>query len=238
MKPADSNRPRLRVDRVSRRQCDLATSPVDSCTLRDHSALEPVPWQGSRRESFRLVAERCGRIGRALRRLNRFQASSRFYAAECGARPRSEDGVPPAVHVRAATVRPGCAEATQDCPDFAGCCAALWCCRRPRPTASKPRIAAEIARADLAMPSSPLSTHTVPSLITAPPCHRAQSSGTGKPPTIASDRERFPGCMRREVHTQDALGFGRVARPRAFAAASSAARSGGCAPGRAKCVRT
>ena len=62
---------------------------------RDHGVLEPVLRRGRRAVNFRLVAEQWGRIGQfyaafpaghatasaALQRLNRFQASNRFYAA-------------------------------------------------------------------------------------------------------------------------------------------------------------
>ena len=62
---------------------------------RDHGVLEPVLKRGRRSVNFRLLAEQWGRIGQfyaafpaghatasaALQRLNRFQASNRFYAA-------------------------------------------------------------------------------------------------------------------------------------------------------------
>ena len=62
---------------------------------RDHGVLEPVLKRGRRAVNFRLLAEQWGRIGQfyaafpaghatasaALQRLNRFQASNRFYAA-------------------------------------------------------------------------------------------------------------------------------------------------------------
>ena len=62
---------------------------------RDHGAFEPVLKRGRRAVSFRLIAEQWDRIGQfyaafpaghatasaALQRLNRFQASNRFYAA-------------------------------------------------------------------------------------------------------------------------------------------------------------
>ena len=62
---------------------------------RDHGVLEPVLKRGRRAVNFRLIAEQWDRIGQfyaafpaghatasaALQRLNRFQASNRFYAA-------------------------------------------------------------------------------------------------------------------------------------------------------------
>ena len=62
---------------------------------RDHGVLEPVLKRGRRAVNFRLIAEQWDRIGQfyaafpaghatasaALQRLNRFQASKRFYAA-------------------------------------------------------------------------------------------------------------------------------------------------------------
>ena len=62
---------------------------------RDHGVLEPVLHRGRRAVNFRLIAEQWDRIGQffaafpaghatasaALQRLNRFQASNRFYAA-------------------------------------------------------------------------------------------------------------------------------------------------------------
>ena len=62
---------------------------------RDHGVLEPILKRGRRSVNFRLLAEQWGRIGQfyaafpaghatasaALQRLNRFQASNRFYAA-------------------------------------------------------------------------------------------------------------------------------------------------------------
>ena len=67
------------------------------CTdpARDHGVLEPVLQRGRRAVNFRLIAEQWDRIGQfyaafpaghatasaALQRLNRFQASNRFYAA-------------------------------------------------------------------------------------------------------------------------------------------------------------
>ena len=62
---------------------------------RDHGAFEPVLKRGRPAVSFRLIAEQWDRIGQfyaafpaghatasaALQRLNRFQASNRFYAA-------------------------------------------------------------------------------------------------------------------------------------------------------------
>ena len=62
---------------------------------RNHGVLEPVLRRGRRSVDFRLIAEQWGRIGQfyaafpaghatasaALQRLNRFQASNRFYAA-------------------------------------------------------------------------------------------------------------------------------------------------------------
>ena len=63
---------------------------------RDHGVLEPVLQRGRRAVNFRLIAEQWDRIGQfyaafpaghatasaALQRLNRFQASNRFYAAQ------------------------------------------------------------------------------------------------------------------------------------------------------------
>ena len=64
-------------------------------STRDHGVLEPVLQRGRRAVNFRLIAEQWDRIGQfyaafpaghatasaALQRLNRFQASNRFYAA-------------------------------------------------------------------------------------------------------------------------------------------------------------
>ena len=97
--------------------------------VRDHGVLEPVLRQGRRSANFRLLAEQWDRLGQfyaalpaghttastALQRLNRFQASNRFYAANRELRPRAEDRVRLAVHVRATAcwrLRPRCAGAS------------------------------------------------------------------------------------------------------------------------------
>ena len=73
---------------------------------RDHGVLEPVLQRGRRAVNFRLIAEQWDRIGQfyaafpaghatasaALQRLNRFQASNRFYAGGPGARRDGRTG--------------------------------------------------------------------------------------------------------------------------------------------------
>ena len=96
---------------------------------RDHGVLEPVLQRGRRAVNFRLIAEQWDRIGQfyaafpaghatasaALQRLNRFQASNRFYAAnrELGRALKTEfvlqymsvpAGALQTAHVRAALV--------------------------------------------------------------------------------------------------------------------------------------
>ena len=75
-------------------QCTTSASTVPN-PARDHGVLEPVLQRGRRSVNFRLIAEQWERIGQfyaafpaghataaaALQRLNRFQASNRFYAA-------------------------------------------------------------------------------------------------------------------------------------------------------------
>ncbi len=94
---------------------------------RDHGVLEPVLKRGRRAVNFRLIAEQWDRIGQfyaafpaghatasaALQRLNRFQASNRFYAAnrELGRALKTEFVLQ--VHVRAATAGEGTAWSAQ-----------------------------------------------------------------------------------------------------------------------------
>ena len=74
---------------------DHLAYPFCADPARDHGVLEPVLQRG-RRANFRLIAEQWDRIGQfyaafpaghatasaAFQRLNRFQASNRFYAAD------------------------------------------------------------------------------------------------------------------------------------------------------------
>ena len=94
---------------------------------RDHGVLEPVLRRGRRAVNFRLVAEQWDRIGQfyaafpaghatasaALQRLNRFQASNRFYAAnrELGRALKTEFVLQ--YHVRAAAAGEGAAGPAQ-----------------------------------------------------------------------------------------------------------------------------
>ena len=94
---------------------------------RDHGVLEPVLKRGRRAVNFRLIAEQWDRLVQfyaafpaghatasgALQRLNRFQASNRFYARQPGARPGAEDRVRAAVHVGAAAAGEGAAGPAQ-----------------------------------------------------------------------------------------------------------------------------
>ena len=94
---------------------------------RDHGVLEPVLQRGRRAVNFRLIAEQWDRIGQfyaafpaghatasaALQRLNRFQALEPLLRRQPGARPRPEDRVRAAVHVRAEAAGEGAAGLAQ-----------------------------------------------------------------------------------------------------------------------------